>query len=749
MRLPGAWALLLARNWSVEVASYTGSDYGWERLFNGATCRDSFVGAGSSEDEDKARRWWWDCDWLVDLGSDNSSIDNVATCEPCVLHINIAQWLGRAGLLEVAGSNGPLMGGQSSDGLEHHLDSWVMARGVENLKWNVCVPKACLHSGRGAALWSSLRLAAFAGTLGSLGGALEGIYPGVLSDLSRLPAWRRNEAELFLKGGASVFGAAPVHSVAGGDCSERVHRVEVGRPLPPICVGHECVPVVPELNRCGPQWDHIEVPEAHRLAQCLRALEKVPAEFYRHLGTQTRWDDPMRNHMVDCQQRAMRVYWVMELDGMPSDSGTVLLKQVVSAFLVCVPSACDAYSVGVYFTRSVVFGVRQVSNGFFRDARIKRISSVCFPGYVRLPPRSAFPVADDINIRSMLGDLSEHVFRLAQIDDGNPNVNAVVVAEQRFPRPPSAPGPLSQSPDGVALLFGGSWRFSQSLVRAIRRHVIEPLGATVFAVMSLGSSDESGAQTSGDETATEFASIVGDALAGFAWVEDLAQEDLIRDLSASGVLNVHLLMRGWDITPLGSKVGTSLHAYRKIEAVLDLTQQHEDKQGRRFKWLIFSRTDLIWVADHPPLALLDPNVIWSMGGQDWHVAVPRDLADAFFRRWTALREGVAPMMPRQNPGLLLMNMIAFSGVKVASFPSIGSLASCTNWSCYASTGGSSEWRWPATHKRKVMRIARGLRSGSLGWAQGSDGLPVVRFNGTAGGAARRVVASSMMDWSLV
>merc|ERR1711933_224928 len=113
-------------------------------------------------------------------------------------------------------------------------------------------------------------------------------------------------------------------------------------------------------------------------------------------------------------------------------------------------------------------------------------------------------------------------------------------------------------------------------------------------------------------------------------------------------------------------------------------------------------------------------------------------------------------MPRQNPGLLLMNVLELSNVKVCSFPQIASLASCTNWSCYAWTErGDGDWRWPI-HKRRMMLAARGLRSGNLAWSLADHGLPVVGFianaNGSASGrgehrvALGRVVATSMRGW---
>jgi len=629
------------------------------------------------------------------------------------------------------------------------------------LELSVCVPSACLRAGHGDRLWRSLQLAALSGSLGSLGHILQRLRVGQAqpSFLFRLPPWQAAEAKLLLGDRESITSSAIVHSLAGEDCADSGLTVEVGKPLPAIYVGDECLRVLPGFNLCEPKWQHIEVPVEHAIARCLEAMQVEPVEFFRHLGSHT----ATRSHMRECQQRGFRVYWILQVTGASwVESRTLSPDQVSSSFTVCVPAECEAYPVGVWISPSIVLARGRTAHGHFHDSRMRRLSSICRPDHIRLPARSAFPVADDANIRVALGNLSQRIFRLVYMEGGKPKVNGVIIAEQRFPQPPSAPSRLVSAPAGVALLFGGSWRFGYSLAKPIRQHVVEPLGASVFAVMSLGMqwrvSADAPENVAAELAEAEFTDAFGEALTGFKWVKDPVPGDLARELSTSGVLDIHILMGGWDVTPLSSKAGTSLHAYRKIEAVLDLAERHEETvRSRRFEWLVFSRTDLIWAADHPPLALLEPNAVWSMGGQDWHAAIPRGLSDAWFRRWSALASGVAPMMPGQNPGLLLMNMLEFSNVSVCSFPQIASLASCTNWSCYAWTSqGDGNWRWP-TQKRRIMLAARGLRSGRLAWSLGHHGLPVIGFqaNGSATGrgghgvALGRVVATSMRGWRQV
>ena len=57
--------------------------------------------------------------------------------------------------------------------------------------------------------------------------------------------------------------------------------------------------------------------------------------------------------------------------------------------------------------------------------------------------------------------------------------------------------------------------------------------------------------------------------------------------------------------------GHAVEAAPTVRYALQLVERYEAQQrGRRFEWLVFSRTDLIWVADHPPLSLLDTRAIW-------------------------------------------------------------------------------------------------------------------------------------------
>merc|ERR1712232_118726 len=119
------------------------------------------------------------------------------------------------------------------------------------------------------------------------------------------------------------------------------------------------------------------------------------------------------------------------------------------------------------------------------------------------------------------------------------------------------------------------------------------------------------ADSSGDAEREMFFSVFDRKMADFHWVQDAELDTLQEELNASGVRHLYEAMGGLVFTPLSDDKGTTLHSFRKLHQALRLVERYESRERqRRFEWLIFSRTDLIWEADHPPLSLLSPQAIW-------------------------------------------------------------------------------------------------------------------------------------------
>ena len=84
-------------------------------------------------------------------------------------------------------------------------------------------------------------------------------------------------------------------------------------------------------------------------------------------------------------------------------------------------------------------------------------------------------------------------------------------------------------------------------------------------------------------------------------------------------------MSGRALAPLAEhSKGGSLHSLIKLQKVLALTEAYEKRRGHLFQWLVYSRLDLAWVSNHPPLRLLDEQSIWTipLGGTLQDQALP-------------------------------------------------------------------------------------------------------------------------------
>ncbi|CAE8599439.1 unnamed protein product [Polarella glacialis] len=301
---------------------------------------------------------------------------------------------------------------------------------------------------------------------------------------------------------------------------------------------------------------------------------------------------------------------------------------------------------------------------------------------------------------------------------------------------PGVPGP-ALSADGnnnndVAVLFAGDWRFSRRTAAAISQFLVRPLRAAVFAVMSGDPVSDGSAERGAMQTAFP-------SLFDFVWMPDISPDELEVELRKSGSLPLYQALGGVALGPVSSGGSSALQALRKLQAVLDIATKHEAHRRQPWKWLVFSRTDLVWVAPHPPISLLDPRAIWISnttytgvavtryaGLNDWHAAVPRSLANAYFGRWSLIISGQVPCRPGQDPEELLGSIIHVLEVPVGLFAAVASLERCDSWNC-AWKGWYGDRR-NATHRFRfhsdeedILNYAPGLRSGALSWASARDG----------------------------
>ena len=95
---------------------------------------------------------------------------------------------------------------------------------------------------------------------------------------------------------------------------------------------------------------------------------------------------------------------------------------------------------------------------------------------------------------------------------------------------------------------------------------------------------------------------------------------------------------------LGNPNVSCMRELHDLHRVWALVRAHEagPRGGAEYRRIVFSRLEFRWLAPHPPLALLEPQVLWVPSGQnvngvnDRHAVMHRDHAPTYFGRWQFL-----------------------------------------------------------------------------------------------------------------
>eukprot|EP00434_Breviolum_minutum_P032312 symbB.v1.2.028574.t1/scaffold3036.1/size64867/4 len=446
--------------------------------------------------------------------------------------------------------------------------------------------------------------------------------------------------------------------------------------LPPVYRGNveQEIPwqlVLTECASCTSAPDHLEVPWSHPTARCLRQaqsfLQPTALDATQTLGGIPY--GPKRFEVLhfarSCAMRHGRLFWVLLMATI--QLGEPKLGDTRNLMLLCVPRPCSASTVGQWISPWFVHqgkleGVVKLQN--WQPACRK-------PLHLALQHRPAFhakSVMDAQDLRRGEDVPPWPLFWMRPEPEGpgsepkaaEDEVEPVILVNlpQPYPRRVHHAG-TTISGGGVAVLFAGSWRYEERTVATVARHVVMPLQAVVLAALS-----GSGPGRLEHWQMKRFFP----ALAGFQWVRDPTIRQL-REAIAPKSLLLYETFGGGAISPLRrSKLGGALFSLQKLQMVLHMTRQYERKRRRRFRWLIYSRLDLIWVANHPPVRLMDEDALWAvpLGGveghkaayfavNDLHGVVPRHLAEIYFGRWKLLRRGVI-FQPLLEPEELLASI---------------------------------------------------------------------------------------------
>jgi len=94
----------------------------------------------------------------------------------------------------------------------------------------------------------------------------------------------------------------------------------------------------------------------------------------------------------------------------------------------------------------------------------------------------------------------------------------------------------------------------------------------------------------------------------------------------------------WDSGALVRNLYEKMYCYRLMRSM-------EKDRKRKYAYFVYTRIDLDWLHDHPPLSVLRSPYIWIPKGSDWgglndrHAVVPRCHAEAYYLRYLALLTG--------------------------------------------------------------------------------------------------------------
>eukprot|EP00913_Durusdinium_trenchii_P026377 g24750.t1 len=464
-------------------------------------------------------------------------------------------------------------------------------------------------------------------------------------------------------------------------------RLNGTQPVPNnVLLSQEC--------HCQGHFDHAVVPGiSHPDARC---LQEAPS-FTEMLDAQESLVNFQGGHvrqaavalMARCRKRRGRLYWTLQLRGLAHE---MRVQQVEKALLLCVPTWCRREATSAWIASQKLSFV----------AHHWQLQSSC--GGLALPPRLGLPVETDEGLQHYVTALGGRHLSLSILPGA-----AGPVIYSSLPLHVPKPHFLEQPSRGVgaAVLFAGAWRFSERTALAIRRHLLQPLNAKVFAVSSGKGS-----------LWLAFHGPPGEKLQS---VRDLTLEEL-KGVIPPEALSLYEVLGSGALSPLrGIPGGFNLHALRKLQLVFKLVQGYEERRGRQFKWLIHSRLDLIWAANHPPLALMDRR-IWTsplLGAgdphpnrfalNDWHAVVPRHMAPAFWKLWQLLLQGALPWTPHIEPPELLAGVLRVLELPLGEMDAVYCLE--PRWHCHL-----PEELWAMRHVEAVKALDE-----TQGFSQGFGG----------------------------
>jgi len=249
--------------------------------------------------------------------------------------------------------------------------------------------------------------------------------------------------------------------------------------------------------------------------------------------------------------------------------------------------------------------------------------------------------------------------------------------------------------------------------RDARRFLVEPLGADVFVAGTFLPADCATARNGRCllERLKHLQPLTGVDLAPMLTHEQLHRHALGAPAFGpiSRNLKVRELFNGLNLFApvLGNPNVSCMRELHDLHRVWALVRAHEagPRGGAEYRRIVFSRLEFRWLAPHPPLPLLEPQVLWVPSGQnvngvnDRHAVMHRDHAPTYFGRWQFLLSDqllrridlvtATHIGPEQLLGLVLEQ--ARPPIRPGFFPNVAYLACCdAAHRCFAGTSCHSK-----------------------------------------------------------
>tara|TARA_B110001452_G_scaffold152824_1_gene127166 strand:+ start:2388 stop:4148 length:1761 start_codon:yes stop_codon:yes gene_type:complete len=140
----------------------------------------------------------------------------------------------------------------------------------------------------------------------------------------------------------------------------------------------------------------------------------------------------------------------------------------------------------------------------------------------------------------------------------------------------------------------------------------------------------------------------------------------------------------------GNPKGNTLQELHYQSRCIGMVAEHEqdERRGKQYERVMFTRLEFEWLHDHPPLSLLDAPYLWLPTGEDnegvndRHWLANRKDAEVVFRRWDSLLDGAEyrrlfgtePMFVSSE--IFMGRALRRHGLKIARFPSVAMLQCC-------------------------------------------------------------------------